>query len=125
MSDQLLAGVGVSDLTPPPGIPQGGWGAQIHQRSKGNDLPLKAQALVLASGSERLAIVDVDAIGFDGETTAKILDAISNLTGLRRERIRFSCTHTHSGPNTFRLPMIREGLDMALAYLELLPGQIA
>lgn len=125
MSLELLAGVGVSDVTPPPGTPQGGWGAQIHQRSKGNDLPLKAQALVLASGGERLAIVDVDAIGFDEPMTARILDAISRLTGLSHQRIRFSCTHTHSGPNTFRLPMIREGLDMALSYLDLLPGQIA
>jgi hypothetical protein len=68
---------------------------------------------------------DVDAIGFDREWTDRNLEAIAALTGLRRERIRFSCTHTHSGPNTFRLATISEGLDMALGYLESLPRRIA
>jgi hypothetical protein len=124
-SQQLKIGTGVSDISPAPGIPQGGWGAQIHQRSNGNDLPLQARALVLDNGVERIAIVDVDAIGFDAAITDKIMQAISSQSSLPRDRIRFSCTHTHSGPNTFRLPMIREGLEMALSYIESLPNQIA
>ncbi len=124
-SEQLQAGTGVADISPAPGIPQGGWGAQMHQRSRGNDLPLQARALVLQSGGERLAIVDADAIGFDTAVTERIMTAICATAGLSRDRVRFSCTHTHSGPNTFRLPMIREGLDMALSYIEALPGQIA
>ena len=123
--EHLLAGIGRSDITPAPGTPQGGWGAQTKQRSVGADLPLYATALVLAGSGVRVAIVDVDAIGFDAEWTAKILDAIVDLTGLPREHVRFSCTHTHSGPNTFRIPLLTEGLDMALAYLRNLPLQIA
>jgi hypothetical protein len=122
---QLLAGVGRCDITPAPGTPQGGWGAQTHQRGSGADMPFYATALVVSDGEEPAAIVDVDAIGFDREWTDRILDAIAALTGLRRERIRFSCTHTHSGPNTFRLATIGEGLDMALGYLESLPRRIA
>lgn len=122
---QLLAGTGRCDITPAPGTPQGGWGAQTHQRGSGADMPFYATALVLSDGEEPAAIVDVDAIGFDREWTDKILEAIVDLTGLRRERIRFSCTHTHSGPNTFRLATISEGLDMALGYLESLPRRIA
>ena len=121
----LLAGVGRSDITPAPGTPQGGWGAQTKQRSVGADLPLYATALVLSGSGETVAIVDVDAIGFDAEWTTNILNAISELTGLPRERIRFSCTHTHSGPNTFRIPLLTEGLDMALGYLRNLPHQVA
>jgi len=122
---QLLAGTGRCDITPAPGTPQGGWGAQTHQRGSGADMPFYATALVISDGEEPAAIIDVDAIGFDREWTDRILEAIVALTGLRRERIRFSCTHTHSGPNTFRLATIGEGLDMALGYLEGLPRRIA
>ncbi|HZT28847.1 MAG TPA: neutral/alkaline non-lysosomal ceramidase N-terminal domain-containing protein [Bryobacteraceae bacterium] len=123
--DHLLAGTGRCDITPAPGTPQGGWGAQTHQRGVGADMPLYATALVLADSSGQAAIVEADAIGFDWEWTGKILDAIVGLSGIPRERVRFSCSHTHSGPNTFRLATISEGLDMAVAYLESLPTRIA
>jgi len=121
----LSAGIGRSDITPAPGTPQGGWGAQLHQRGIAADLPFFATALVLAEGSTRAAIVDVDAIGFDAAFTDRILQEIEQLSGLSRSHIRLSCTHTHSGPNTFRLPMIREGLDLIQGYLDQLPGRIA
>ncbi len=121
----LLAGTGRSDITPAPGTPQGGWGAQTHQRGYGSDLPLFATALVLADDAGPIAIIDVDSIGFNDEWTAKILAAIVALTGIPLERIRFSCTHTHSGPNTFRLTVITEGRDMILEYLDSLPLKIA
>lgn len=121
----LLAGIGRSDITPAPGTPQGGWGAQTHQRGVGVDMALYATALVLSDQVLSVAIVDADAIGFDSEWTNKILDAIVDLTHLPREQVRFSCTHTHSGPNTFRLATITEGLEMARGYLEELPYRIA
>ena len=122
---ELLAGTGRSDITPAPGTPQGGWGAQTHQRGLGSDLPLYATALVLGDRTTQVAILDVDAIGFDGEWTVRIIDAVVGLTGIPRENIRFSCTHTHSGPNTFRLPVITEGRDMILEYLDTLPLKIS
>lgn len=121
----LNIGTGRADITPPPGIPQGGWGAQTHQRSQGNDLPLEVRALALKENGTTALLLDMDAIGFDGEQTARIMDAVAALTGVDKKCIRFSCTHTHSGPNTFRLPMIRQGLDMALAYIETLPSRAA
>lgn len=123
--DYILAGVGRSDITPAPGTPQGGWGAQTHQRGLGADLALYATALVLTDSKQSVAILDVDAIGFDMEWTQKILDAIVSLAQIPLENIRFSCTHTHSGPNTFRLKTITEGLNMAVGYLSTLPERIA
>src|SRR5437879_4059854 len=108
----LMAGLGRCDITPAPGTPHAGWGAQTHQRSKGSDMPLCATALVLSNGDLSVAIVDVDSIGFDLEWTGKIAHAIVNLTKLPRENVRISCTHTHSGPNTFRLATITEGIEM-------------
>jgi hypothetical protein len=121
----IMAGVGRCDITPAPGTPQGGWGAQTHVRGVGSDFPLYATALVISDGELSVAIVDVDSIGFDIEWTTKIIDAIVAATELQRDHIRFSCTHTHSGPNTFRLVTITEGLDMTLSYLEGLPARIA
>ncbi|MEW5977346.1 MAG: neutral/alkaline non-lysosomal ceramidase N-terminal domain-containing protein [Acidobacteriota bacterium] len=121
----LFAGVGRSDITPAPGTPQGGWGAQTHQRGLGADMPLYATALVLSDGNISVAVIDADAIGFDREWTERILAAVTQHTGIPRTHIRFSCTHTHSGPNTFRLRTITEGLDLILAYLDGLPGRIA
>ncbi len=123
--NHLLAGTGRSAITPAPGTPQGGWGAQTHQRGLGSDMPLYATALVVSDTRMTVAIMDVDAIGFNAEWTTKIIDAVVAVTNLPREHIRFSCTHTHSGPNTFRLHTITEGLDMAVGYLEGLPRQIA
>jgi hypothetical protein len=123
--NQLLAGTGRCDITPAPGTPQGGWGAQTHQRGIGADLPLYATSLVVSDGAKSVAIVDADAIGFDTGWTAKIVDAITQLTGLARQNIRFSCTHTHSGPNTFRLAVITEGRDMIEEYLNTLPLKIS
>jgi hypothetical protein len=122
---ELLAGTGRSDISPAPGTPQGGWGAQTHQRGIGTDLPLYATALVLKDPLKSVAIIDLDSIGFDPEFTGRILDSVAGLTGLPRENIRLSCTHTHSGPNTFRLPVITEGRDMILEYMNALPLRIS
>ena len=108
-----------------PGTPQGGWGAQTHQRGLGADMPFYASALVLSDGNEMAIIADVDAIGFDAEWTNKIISSIVELCNIPRDHIRFSCSHTHSGANTFRLATISEGLEMALRYLNSLPQRIA
>lgn len=121
----LMLGTGRMDITPAPGTPQGGWGAQTHQRGSGADLPLYATALVLSDSDTDAAIIDLDSIGFGPEWTQKIIRAVADLTKIPPERIRFSCTHTHSGPNTFRLSVISEGMDMILSYLDGLPSRIA
>lgn len=121
----LLAGVGRCDITPVPGTPQGGWGAQAHQRGLGADMPFYVTALALSDAATTVVLIDVDAIGFDSETVGKCLSAVAQLCGLPRQHIRFSYSHTHSGPNTFRLPLISEGQDLVLDYLGGLPLRIA
>lgn len=121
----LRAGVGRCDITPAPGTPQGGWGAQTHQRGLEADMPMYASALVLEQQGAHTLILDVDAIGFNAEWTETIVVAVVELTGIPRANIRFSCTHTHAGPNTFRLENILEGRDMAQSYLASLPVRIA
>ncbi len=122
---QLRAGTGRADISPAPGTPQGGWGAQTHQRGVDTDLPLLATALVVSDGVETAAIADVDIINLSAEVESRTVALASEMTGIAPDRIRLSHTHTHSGPNTFRLPMIAEGLPMAVNYIEGLPYRIA
>jgi hypothetical protein len=123
--NELLVGTGRSDITPPPGTPQGIWGAQTHERGVGADLPLYATALALSDGHQKALIIDVDVIGFNAEWNGKVLDAVAGLTSVPRDHIRVAATHTHSGPKTQRHEVITEGLDMAVQYLETLPVRIA
>jgi hypothetical protein len=60
MTEQLFAGVGRADITPPAGIAHANWGAQTHQRAAGIDLPLWATALALRTGDTTAIVVDVD-----------------------------------------------------------------
>ena len=44
----LNAGAGRVDITPPIGVAHAGWGAQTHQVSVGNDMPLLVTAIVVS-----------------------------------------------------------------------------
>lgn len=122
---QLSVGAGRADISPAPGTPHAGWGAQTHQRGLGNDLPLQVTALALSDGGQSVAIADVDIIQLNPEVEEKAAALAAEMTGIRRDSIRLSHTHTHGGPNTFRLPIITEGLPMVLQYIEDLPNRIA
>jgi hypothetical protein len=121
----LWIGTGRSDITPAPGTPQGIGGAQTHERGVGADLPLYATALAISDSSQTALIIDVDAIGFNAEWSAKLLEAVTGLTSVPRDHIRIAATHTHSGPKTQRLEVISQGTEMATQYLETLPLRVA
>jgi hypothetical protein len=91
----------------------------------GADLPLLATALAITDSRQTALIIDVDAIGFNAEWSAKLLDAVTTLTSVPRDHIRIAATHTHSGPKTQRLEVISQGLEMATQYLETLPLRVA
>ena len=127
MTQQLLAGVARTDITPPVGIAHAGWGAQTHQRAAGIDLPLWATALALSDGTETIVIVDIDLIYIWDREAPEVLQAVSELTGLPRSHVRISYTHTHSGPvnGTTWSSWIKEGAEMVPAYDQSLPHRIA
>lgn len=112
-------------MTPAPGTPQGIWGAQLHQRGVGADLPLSATALAISDGVSTALLIDVDVIGFNEEWSTRVNQAVAQMTGLPLSAIRVSASHTHSGPKTLRLEVVSEGLEMGLEYLASLPNRIA
>ena len=92
----LLAGVARADIAPPAGVPQMNWGSQTHVRAVSIDpAGMKATALVLSDGSQKVALVDVDAILVAGLEPA--IAAASRRTGIPADRIRLAATHTHAG----------------------------
>jgi len=127
MTTQFMAGVARADITPPVGIAQPNWGAQLHERAAGIDLPLWATALALRSGDETIVIVDLDIAYLFPEQAEKVLAAVHRLTGLPLSHIRLSYTHTHSGPavNIGRGGWTKEGMEMVGPYLESLVPKIA
>lgn len=117
----LNAGVGRVDISPAVGVAHAGWGAQTHQVSLGNDMPLLVTALVVENDGTQLAIVEVDIGIFTTQQDEDIRNLISSESGILFENIRLSYSHTHSGPVTFG-EWITEGIDLANEWWNGIPG---
>jgi neutral ceramidase len=117
----MRAGVGRADITPPVGIPAGGWGNQLHEISEGNDLELWASVLV-AEGEEgdRAAIVDVDLCILDDAQAARARSIVAQAAGLPVENVAVGTTHNHSVPVTLELggAWIRRNRELVAPYVE-------
>jgi neutral ceramidase len=127
MPKTLLAGVARADITPPLGIAHAGWGAQLHQRAAGVDLPLWATALALSDGDETVVIVDIDLIYLWDTEVPGAMEATRRLTGLPESHIRLAYTHTHSGPinGATWSSWVKEGAEMVPAYDAIIEQQVA
>ena len=120
----LKAGAGRSDITPPVGIAHAGWGAQTHQVSEGNDMPLYVTALALSNDDTQVAIVDFDIGILTAAQDAEMRGLIFERTGIPQDNIRLSYSHTHSAPATFG-GWLTEGMDLVDQWLLELPGAAA
>ena len=96
VADELRAGVGTADITPPIGYRMSGY---FHERrSTGTLNPLHAKALVLKQGDTRAAMVFCDIIGLSPDVSAKARKAAAGKTGIPAENILLAATHSHTGP---------------------------
>ena len=120
----LNAGVARVDITPEVGVAHAGWGAQTHQVSIGNDMPLYVTALVVTKDDVELAIVDVDIGIFTNQQDKDIRELISAKSGVPFGNIRLAYTHTHSGPITFG-QWIKDGIDLANEWWNTIPAACA
>jgi hypothetical protein len=118
---RMRAGVGRADITPPVGIPAGGWGNQLHEISVGNDLELWATVLVVeGADGGRAAIADVDLCILDDGQAARARTVIAQTAGLPVERVAVGTTHNHSVPVTLELggAWIRRNRELVAPYVE-------
>jgi hypothetical protein len=96
-AEELTAGAARTDITPPTGHPMWGYGARHDMPSVGVLDPLRARALVLAAGKERIALVSLD---LGRAPTRKSTEAIRKRVkeGAGIEHVFLVASHTHHGP---------------------------
>jgi len=117
---RFKAGAAKTDITPPafPVIVNG----MFEERSatQAHD-PLHSRALVLDDGTIRIAFVVVDTCMMARDLIEEAKAAIATQSGIPRERVMVSATHTHSAPAA----MGCLGSRADPAYAKFLPGKIA
>jgi neutral ceramidase len=89
---ELLAGAASVDVTPPVGL----WHLGVQSERIRDDL--RATAVVLAVGAERVAIVNADTLSLHRESVARIRQRITAEAGIPSENVTILATHTHSSP---------------------------
>ena len=95
-TQQLHAGVAVTDITPSIGYRMSGY---FNERlSTGILNPLHAKALVLRQGATRVAMVFCDIIGLSPGVSKRAREQAQQETGIPVENILLAATHSHTGP---------------------------
>jgi len=97
----LRAGLGRSDITPPPGVGLMGYGPEGRE-ARGYRHRLYARALVLEDADgERIAFVAVDLPAVSMLLHRQVAHDVVGETGIGADRLVLAATHTHSGPGHF------------------------
>lgn len=122
---QLLAGIAKADITPPVGIAHAGWGAQVHERAAGVDMPFTATALSLRNGDTAAMVIDLDLGTISVEHADEIRDKVSIAAGIPAEHVRVSYSHTHAGAVTrAHGAYIAAGQELVEAYRTAMAMQV-
>jgi hypothetical protein len=119
-------GAADADITPPPGLPMWGYGARHDKPSEGTLDPLKAQAIVVAAGVDKVAIVGTDlGRGPTEAMMAIIRKELAEKAGIRH--VLISGSHSHHGPVVELIdePGLGRGtFDAAVKYAQELPHRL-
>ena len=115
------AGAAVRVITPDPLLPvSGGVGTPSPATTKQGEL--YARALVFEKGNTRIAIVNVDNLGWPAALGNKSRALIK---GISPENILIGATHTHSAPDAYAFPDEKGNTGADLEYLDWCTRQIA
>ncbi|MCR4805601.1 MAG: hypothetical protein K5981_08100 [Clostridia bacterium] len=96
MSNGFKAGFARVNITPPMGIPIAGY-YQLRLAERVLD-ELEANVIAVSDGKETLLLLSVDLIEMPSAFCEPACARISAVTGVARDHIFLSCTHTHTGP---------------------------
>ena len=94
---KLLAGTGKADITPPIGTPLAGYGGRLGRPSTGVHDPTEARALIIDNGTEKIAFLSVDHLGFDHAMVERIRERVNKATAIAPDHLFVMSSHTHSG----------------------------
>src|SRR6266852_1638915 len=115
------AAIAVRTVTPEPLLPVVGGIGPSHQvtRTEGE---LTVRALVFEEGTNRVAIVSADFLGFPAAVGNKVSAAVPGIAG---QNILIGATHTHSAPDCYGFPDGKGGTARDEKYLEFVCTRMA
>jgi hypothetical protein len=120
-AEEFSAAIAVRVVTPEPLLPvSGGVGASHQTTTKKGELNVRA--LVFQSGTNRLAIVSADFLGFPALLGNQVRRAVK---GIPPQNILIGATHTHSAPDCYGFPDEKGGTGADQKYLELVCVKMA
>ncbi|OUR92505.1 hypothetical protein A9Q81_16260 [Gammaproteobacteria bacterium 42_54_T18] len=94
----LVAGVGVADITPRPGVPKGGYAAMANF-GNGFRTRLRVRSFYIdQEGCEPIVIVQADLHAGSSIIRDKVAELVAEKTNVESNNLCMTCTHTHSGP---------------------------
>lgn len=119
---EILVGVGKSDISPPQGVELCGYGTYRSRRNRGIHDKLYSRSLVVDDNEEVVLLVSNDLLAIDHDVLQDARRMIQRKTGISKDNMIFSCTHTHSGPAAIRMEGCGETDD---SYLSTLPEKFS
>ena len=100
-SDHFIAGVGIRDITPPPGIPRAGY-ALWSTTGEGFRTRLYARAYYMqGNNGQPYAMIQTDLMAGSRILLARVAELVNETTGLHAGNMTITATHTHSSPGQF------------------------
>ncbi len=120
-SQSFKAGAAIRVITPNPLLPVSGGVGQPSPADK-KEGELYARAAVFEKGAIRIAIVNIDNLGWPAVLGDKSRELIK---GIPPENIMIGATHTHSAPDAYGFPDENAQTGADLEYLEWCVSQIA
>ena len=130
VTDVPTAGAVSIDITPPPGLPMGGY-SMLANKGKGFRTRLKARVVYMNDGKgHSVALVQMDLTAGSLLLHHKVAEAVSAKTGLRPGDIAIMVSHTHSAPvnffdNDFYNKYMSSGKWLETKFLEFVTQRIA
>ncbi len=100
MNKKLLAGSAIIGVTPQKPMFLHGY-PHVERISEGVHDPLYASALIIDNGLTQIGFCAVDVVFISGEITERVRDRVHKETGIAKQNLMISASHTHSGPVTF------------------------
>ena len=120
----LQAGFARVDITPPLGIPMGGYFDPQNRLAKAVKDPLEINAIAVSNGEKTAILFSVDLLMIHKGLTEKYRRSIVEKTGVPYEALFIACTHTHTGPNLYPTAFTGELSEKVARYLDFLGDRL-
>ncbi len=118
---ELKVGVGKAIITPNPLLPVSG-GVGPGKPSTGKQGELTARAMVFQQGETKVAIVQLDLLGFPSVLCARVHKQVPRIPA---DNILIGSTHTHSAPDCYGFPGLDGKTSGDLKYMDFVCNQAA